>query len=151
MEMTLIIERLRKALEDNPEDIDQTKLVTLIQENRTLLLQHAMGQYLQSPKSATLLEGVTSLIGQMEKTVRDDRKERAKKKDAETNVVSFNEMLDAMKSIATGQIMIPHFDMSDFILDPGKSLLTQADVAPIKPEELVQGNGLIDLNGDAIE
>lgn len=151
MEMTAIIEKLRKALEDNPEDIDQTSLITLIQENRTLLLQHAMGQYLQSPKSATLLEGVTSLIGQMEKTVRDDRKERAKKKDSENNIVSFNEMLDAMKGISSGQILIPHFDMSDFILDPSKTLLTVVDVAPIKPEELVQGNGLIDLEGNAVE
>jgi hypothetical protein len=150
LEMQAIMEKMRKAMEDNPEDIDQTALIKVIQENRANILQYAMGQYLQNPKSASLLEGVTSLIGQMESTVRNDRKERAKKKDAENNVLSFNQMLDAMQNISNGAIVIPHFDMSDFILDPSKTLLTQADVAPIKPEELVQGNELIDIDGNAV-
>lgn len=150
LEMIAIMERMRKALQENPEDVDQKELVKVIQENRAHILQYAMGQYLQNPKSASLLEGVTSLIGQMEGAVRNDRKERAKKQDQENNVISFNQMLDAMKGISNGQIVIPHFDMSDFILDPGKSLLTQADVDPIKPEELVQGNELIDIDGNAV-
>lgn len=150
LEVIAIMEKMRKALEANPEDQDQTKLVTLIQENRALLLQYAMSQYLLNPKSASLLEGVTSLIGQMEKTVRDDRKERTKKNEAENNIVSFNQMLDAMKSISSGKIIVPAFDMSDFILDPGKSLLTSPDIAPIKPDELVMGNGLVDLEGEAV-
>lgn len=150
LEMIAIMERMRKALQENPEDVDQKELVKVIQENRAHILQYAMGQYLQNPKSASLLEGVTSLIGQMEGAVRNDRKERAKKQDAENNVISFNQMLDAMKGISNGQIVIPHFDMSDFILDPGKSLLTQADVSPIKPEELVQGNELIDIDGNTV-
>lgn len=150
LEMIQIMERMRKALEANPEDVDQTQLITIIQENRALLLQYAMGQYLLSPKSATLLEGVTSLIGQMESTVRNDRKERTKKKDSENNIVSFNEMLDAMKSISSGQIAIPHFDMSDFILDPSKTLLFSVDVNPINAAELVQGNELIDIDGNTV-
>lgn len=151
LEMIGIMERMRKALEDNPEDVDQTELIKVIQGNRAHLLQYAMGQYLQNPKSASLLEGVTALITQMESTVRNDRKERTKKKDAENNVLSFNQMLDAMKNISSGSIVIPHFDMSDFILDPNKTLLTVAeDIAPIKPEELVQGNELIDIDGNAV-
>jgi hypothetical protein len=150
LEMIAIMEKMRKALADNPEDIDQTEMIKVIQENRAHILQYAMGQYLQNPKSASLLEGVSSLISQMEATVRNDRKERTKKKDAENNVLSFNQMLDAMKSISNGQVLVPHFDMSDFILDPNKTLLTVVDVAPIKPEELVQGNELIDIDGNAV-
>jgi hypothetical protein len=150
LEMIAIMERMRKALQENPEDVDQKELVKVIQENRAHILQYAMGQYLQNPKSASLLEGVTSLIGQMEGAVRNDRKERAKKQDQENNVISFNQMLDAMKGISNGQIIIPHFDMADFILDPGQSLLTRIDVDPIKPEELVQGNELIDIDGNAV-
>lgn len=150
LEVIAIMEKMRKALVGNPEDQDQTTLVTLIQENRALLLQYAMSQYLLNPKSASLLEGVTSLIGQMEKTVRDDRKERTKKNDAENNIVSFNQMLDAMKSISSGKIIVPSFDMSDFILDPSKSLLISPDIAPIKSEELVMGNGLVNIDGEAI-
>lgn len=150
LEVITIMEKMRKALEGNPEDQDQTKLVTLIQENRALLLQYAMSQYLLNPKSASLLEGVTSLIGQMEKTVRDDRKERTKKNDAENNIVSFNQMLDAMKSISSGKIAVPSFDMADFILDPSKSLLVTPGIAPIKPEELVMGNSLVDIDGNTV-
>lgn len=150
LEMIAIMERMRNALAANPEDVDQTELIKVIQENRAHILQYAMGQYLQNPKSASLLEGVTSLIGQMEGTVRNDRKERTKKKDAENNIVSFNQMLDAMKGISNGQIVIPHFDMSDFILDPSKTLLTVVDVSPIKPSELVQGNEIIDIDGNPV-
>lgn len=150
LEVIAIMDKIREALKGNLEDTDQKGLVTLIQENRALLLQYAMSQYLLNPKSASLLEGVTSLIGQMEKTVRDDRKERTKAKDAENNIVSFNQMLDAMKAISAGKIDLPSFDMSDFILDPGKSLIKDDTIAPIKKEELVQGNAVVDIDGNTV-
>ena len=112
-----LLEKMRGAISPNEEDVEQKSLVTIIQENRALLLKYAMGKYLENPKSASLLEGVTSLIAHMEKTVRDDRKERAKKADAQNNVLAFNQMLDAMTKINEGKVIMPHFDMSDFILD----------------------------------
>jgi len=145
------METLRKALVIDLEDEDQNKLVEAIQQNRALLLKYAMQQYLSKPTSASLLEGVSSLIGHMEKTVRDNRKEKAKKKEGETNVLAFNQMLEAMKSISSGAVALPVFDMSSFLLDPNKSLLdTAKDVAPIKPEELVQGNSLVDIDGNPV-
>lgn len=149
LEVMDIIAKMREALTRNPEDPEQVGLIDVVQQNRTLLLQYAMSQYLLNPKSASLLEGVTSLIGQLEKTVRDDRKEKAKKKDQENDVVSFNQMLEAMKNISAGKIVVPSFDMSDFILDPSKTLLP-ADIAPILPEELVQGNALVGLDAEPI-
>lgn len=145
-----LLEKMKVAIAGNDEDIDQKSLVTIIQENRALLLKYAMGKYLENPKSASLLEGVTSLISHMEKTVRDDRKERAKKADAQNNVLAFNQMLDAMNKINEGVVIMPHFDMSDFILDPSKSLLMGNDIAPIKPEELVMGNQLVTLEGTPV-
>lgn len=151
MEVIQIMEKMRAALTANPEDPNQATLVELIQQNRTLLLQYAMSQYLLNPKSASLLEGVTSLIGQMEKSVRDDRKEEAKKKESESNVLSFNQMLDAMKDISNGTIIIPHFDMSDFLLDPSKTLTPLAtNIAPISEAELVMGNELLNISGEKI-
>jgi hypothetical protein len=142
---------LRKALVLDLEDEDQNKLVDAIQQNRALLLNYAMQQYLAKPTSASLLEGVSSLIGHMEKTVRDNRKEKAKKKEGETNVLAFNEMLEAMKTISSGVISLPVFDMSGYLLDPTKSLLDPtADIAPIKPGELVQGMQLVDIDGNAV-
>lgn len=145
-----LLEKMKGAIAGTDEDIDQKSLVTIIQENRALLLKYAMGKYLENPKSASLLEGVTSLIAHMEKTVRDDRKERAKKADAQNNVLAFNQMLDAMNKINDGVVIMPHFDMSDFILDPSKTLLINNDISPIKPEELVMGNSLVDLDGNKV-
>jgi hypothetical protein len=145
-----LLEKMKVAIPVSDEDQDQKSLVTIIQENRALLLKYAMGKYLENPKSASLLEGVTSLIAHMEKTVRDDRKERAKKADSQNNVLAFNQMLDAMAKINEGKVLMPHFDMSDFILDPGKTLLISADIAPIKPEELVMGNHVVDLDGNPV-
>lgn len=150
-EAAAAMQALRKALVLDLEDEDQNKLVEAIQQNRALLLNYAMQQYLAKPSSASLLEGVSSLIGHMEKTVRDNRKEKAKKKEGETNVLAFNQMLEAMKTISSGAVSLPVFDMTGFLLDPNKSLLDAAkDIAPIKPEELVQGNSLVDIDGNPV-
>jgi len=150
-EAAAMMETLRKALTADLEDEDQNKLVEAIQQGRALALNYAMMQYLSKPSSASLLEGVSSLLGHMEKTVRDNRKEKAKKKEGETNVLAFNQMLEAMKSISSGAVALPVFDMSNFLLDPNKSLLEGVkEVAPIKPEELVQGNSLVDIDGNAV-
>lgn len=145
-----ILMALKKAIEGTEEDVDQTALVKVIQDNRAFVLEYAMQAYLDNPKNAHLLEGVTSIIAQIEKTVRDDRKERMKKKENENNQVAFSQMLEAMKSISSGAIALPVFDQTDFILDPTKSLLDLVNVAPIKPEELVQGNEIVDLDGQPV-
>lgn len=150
-EAAAAMELLRKALVTDLEDEDQNKLVEAIQGQRALLLKYAMQQYLSKPSSASLLEGVSSLLGHMEKVVRDNRKEKAKKKEGETNVLAFNEMLEAMKTISSGAVALPVFDMTGYLLDPNKSLLDQVkNVNPIKPEELVQGNSLVDIDGNAV-
>jgi hypothetical protein len=60
-------------------------------------------------------------------------------------------MLEAMKTISSGAVSLPVFDMTRFLLDPNKSLLDAAkDIAPIKPEELVQGNSLVDIDGNPV-
>jgi len=146
-----IMTLLQGALVRKEEDEDQVSLVDVLQKHRALLVNYATQQYLSNPKSASLLEGIVSLIGHMEKAVRDDRKERAKKKDSENNVLAFNQMVDAMKSISAGKIALPVFDVKSFILDPTQSLLAAApDVAPIKPGELVQGNQVVGIDGTPV-
>lgn len=145
-----LLEMLRKGIESNEDDEDQKSLVTALQENRTFLLKYAMGQYLKSPKSASLLEGVTSLIAQMEKTVRDDRKERAKKKEGESNRATFNQLIEAMGKISDGSINMPVFDTSFFVLDPSKSLIDGLDIKPISEGELKQGQQTLNLEGEEV-
>lgn len=145
-----VLELLKKSLQEDIEDEDQTKLVKAVQNNRTFLLKYAMQAYLKNPKNGELLGSVTSLLAQMEKTVREDRKEKAKKKETENNIVSFNQMLEAMKGISAGTITVPVFDTSFFMLDPNKSLTDNLDVKPISPEELVEGNAIVDLEGKPV-
>jgi len=152
-QMTVLLDALKMAMDPNLEDEEQAKLVEVIQKNRAFILQYAMTAYLNNPKSASLLEGVNQIFGQIEKAVRDDRKERAKKKENEGNRLAFNQMLEAMQHIQDGTVKLPQFDFTDFILDPSKSLLTPEEsrnIEPIKDDELVQGNIPVDVNGDRV-
>ena len=150
-QMNNVLALLQKSLVTDLEDEDQNKLVEALQQNRALILKYAMQKYLESPKSASLLEGVLSLLAHMEKTVRDNRKEKAKKKEGESNVIAFNQMMDALKTISSGAVALPAFELSSFILDPSKSLIPAgANITPISPAELVQGNSLIDINGEPV-
>lgn len=143
-----LLQLLASTLQPNEEDKEQNSFVTALQQNRQFLLRYAMQSYMDNPRSASLLEGVTSLIGHMEKTVRDDRKERMKKQENQDNVVSFKQMLDAMQMIKTGSIALPVFDFTSFMLDPDVSLIDGLDVKPINEHELVQGNQLVTIDGN---
>lgn len=148
-DMEKLFEELHSALTED-EDEDQKSLVTILQKNRKYILRYAMQQYIANPKSASLLEGVTSLIGHMEKTIRDDRKERMKKQENQDNAISFKQMLDAMSMISSGTLNLPKFDLVTFMPDPNQSLLAGLDVKPINEHELVQGNQLVNIDGEPI-
>lgn len=149
--MGKVLEELRIAMTGTEEDIDQEALVKMVQKNRAFLLEYAMSAYLDNPRNGELLGSVTSIIAAIEKTVREDRKERTKKKDSENNKMAFNQMLEAMEKIQNGGIKMPVFDMSDFILDPSKSLVAaDSTMAPIQEGELVQGMQTVGIDGEAI-
>lgn len=146
-----VIEELRTAMTGTEDDIDQEALVKMVQKNRAFMLEYAMAAYLDNPKNGELLGSVTSIIAAIEKSVREDRKERMKKKDSENNKLAFNQMLEAMQNINNGTIKMPVFDMSDFILDPSKPLLSaDSKVLPIQEGELVQGNAVVDIDGNPV-
>lgn len=149
-QMEEVLKRLSNALAPNPEDPEQESLVNVIQESRTFLLKYSMSTYMQNPKNSKLLEGVISLIAGMEKSVRDDRKEQAKKQDKVDDAVSFNQMLEAMKDISSGKIELPTFNIGSFILDPNKPLVSGPDTDPILPGELTQGSTLVDIDGKPV-
>lgn len=145
-----VLALLKSTLEPKEDDIEQVSFVSALQKNRQFLLQYAMRAYMEKPGSASLLEGVTSLLGHMEKAIRDDRKERMKKQENQDNKLSFNQMLEAMQMIKVGTITVPTFDVSSFMLDPNKSLVEGLDIKPINEEELVQGNAVVNIDGEAV-
>lgn len=152
------LENVRSALLDiqqavirQEEDPEQNTLAETVQKYRSMLLNFATLAYLEKPRDAKMLEAVSSLVAQIEKSVRDDRKEKAKKQENDDNRLSFNQMLEAMQNISSGTIKLPTFEVDSFFLDPSRSLLELSeDIKPIKPEELTFGNGLVDLDGNAI-
>lgn len=151
LEVEKALENIRGCLARTEEDPDQRALVDAVQESKALLLNFATLSYIQKPNNPKMLEAITSLIAGIEKTVRDDRKEKAKEKEKEDDKVSFNQMLDAMKEISSGNIQLPSFNIGSFILDPSKSLTaTSPTINPITPAELTQGNGLVDLKGEVV-
>lgn len=145
-----VLALLSKTLEPSDEDVEQVSFVTALQKNRQFLLQFAMRAYMEKPNSASLLEGVTSLLDHMEKAVRSDRKERSKKQESQDNKLSFNQMLEAMQMIKVGTIALPTFDITSFMPDPNVSLVAGLDVKPINSDELTQGNAVVDIDGNAV-
>lgn len=148
--MKVVIEELRKAMIGTEEDIDQEEMVKMIQKNRAFLLEYAMGAYIDNPRNGELLGSVTSIIAALEKCIREDRKERMKKKDQENNAIGFGQMMDALQNISNGGIRLPVFDFKDFILDPNKSIIKSQEMEPIKDDELVMGSGLVDIDGNPV-
>lgn len=149
--MKHVIEELRAVMVGNEEDIDQTEMVKMIQKNRAFLLEYAMGAYLDNPKNGELLGSVKSIIDALERTIREDRKERAKKKEKEDNAISFNQMMDALQNMNNGSIKMPVFDFGDYILDPSKPIMGERQFFnPINEHELDQGIQQLDFDGNKI-
>ncbi len=145
------LDALKEALIGTDEDVDQVELIKMIQKNRAFVLEFAMSAYLDNPKNGHLLEGVTAILTQIEKVVRDDRKERLKKKENEDNAISFNQMMEAIQNMNNGSISIPTFDLGEFILDPSKSLMGEKKFFnPISEHELGQGIKQLDFDGNEI-
>jgi len=149
--MRAVIEELRQAMVGNEEDIDQTEMVKMIQKNRAFLLEYAMGAYLDNPKNGELLGSVKSIVDALEKSIRDDRKERMKKKENEDNQISFNQMMEALQNMNNGSIKLPTFDFGEFVLDPSKPVMGDKKFFnPINENELDQGIQQLDFDGNKI-
>lgn len=146
-----VLSLLAATLDPTEEDKEQVSFVVALQKNRKFLLEYAMQDYMIKPSPAKL-ETITSLLGAMEKVIRDDRKERAKKQENQDNVVSFKQMLDAMSMIKQGTIALPVFDLSNFMLDPNQSVIAgETGIKPIGEAELVQGMVTLDLDGKVVK
>lgn len=136
------------------EDNDQIGLVSTIQKYRTVLLEVASLAYIKSKgNNPKLLDAIVSLIGNLEKTVRDDRKEKAKKKEKEDNKATFNQLIEAIGVITNKQIETKP-ELGLVILDPTVSLYdtaTNENVGKINPAELSLGIIQLDIDGNEVK
>lgn len=133
-----------KGTDDDPE---QVTFIKVIQEYRATLLKIASLAYMNKKGDPKLLEAVATLVTQMEKSVRDDRKERAKKDEHLDNKASFTQMVEALRNLAVGDIKVPQYDNGLF-LDPTQPIFTEQGEDRIRPAELTSGHQQLDFNGE---
>lgn len=151
LEVDAALLEIVQSLIKKEEDPEQETLVTSLQKHRALLLKFATLAYLKKPSSAMMLSSLSALMGDIEKAVRADRKEQAKKDENQSNQYSFTQIVESLNAIAAGAVITPTFELTSFILDPTKSLMDVAEgFKPIKATELTTGNALVDIDGNPI-
>lgn len=123
----------------------ETELIQMLTNQRSLLLDVAMHTYISKPSNCKLLDSINTLIGQMEKTVRDNRKEKLKDKELEDNRANFATFVSALNEVAAGKLVLPNYGDQAFILDPLKPIHELSYSERIKEGETIQGRQEIDV------
>ncbi|UPT53963.1 hypothetical protein [Vibrio phage phiKT1019] len=146
-----ILQQLFEANRKDEEDPSQRNLVRSIQQLRGLILDNATAAYLKRPNDPKLLDALNSLVGALEKSVRDDRKEAERSKDREENRASFNQLIEAMGQLNNGTISIPTWGEGSFIINMDVELDQLLEDQPkIRDDELVQGQTYLDFDGNPV-
>lgn len=140
----ILISNINAILKKDQNSETENELINLVQKQRTLLLDIATQTYISKPSNCKLLDSINTLIGQLEKSVRDDRKEKAKAKEMEDNKTSFAAFVNALNEVANGKLVIPNYGDMGIILDPLKPVTQLNSETMIRPEELDQGLIVVD-------
>ncbi|QEP52264.1 hypothetical protein D9_0057 [Aeromonas phage D9] len=124
----------------------ESELVSMLTKQRALLLDVAMETYISKPSNCKLLDSINTLTGLLEKTIRDERKERAKEKEAEDNRANFATFVNALNEVAAGKLVLPNYGDRAMILDPLKPIKELSFDERIKEGEIDQGVQEIDIS-----
>lgn len=140
----VLISNINAILKKDQNSETENELINLVQKQRTLLLDIATQTYISKPSNCKLLDSINTLIGQLEKSVRDNRKELQKAKEMEDNKTSFAAFVNALNEVANGKLVIPNYGDMGIILDPLKPVTQLDSETMIKAEELAQGLIIVD-------
>ena len=140
----VLISNINAILKKDQNSETENELINLVQKQRTLLLDIATQTYISKPSNCKLLDSINTLIGQLEKSVRDSRKEVLKNKELESNKANFASFVNALNEVAAGKLEIPNYGDMGIILDPLKPVTQLNSETQIKPEELDQGLIIVD-------
>ena len=140
----VLISNINAILKKDQNTETENELINLVQKQRTLLLDIATQTYISKPSNCKLLDSINTLIGQLEKSVRDDKKEKARAKEMEDNKTSFAAFVNALNEVANGKLVIPNYGDMGIILDPLKPVTQLNSETMIKAEELAQGLIVVD-------
>ncbi|UOX39485.1 hypothetical protein [Aeromonas phage ZPAH34] len=123
----------------------ESELLNCIQKNRKLMLDVATATFIKKPNNSKLLDSINTLLAGLEKSVRDDRKEKLKDRELEDNKTSFASLVNALKEVSAGKLTLPSYDGLAMILDPLKPITELDEEEQIKEEEKEQGRQEIDV------
>ena len=140
----VLISNINAILKKDQNTETENELINLVQKQRTLLLDIATQTYISKPSNCKLLDSINTLIGQLEKSVRDSRKEVLKNKELESNKANFASFVNALNEVAAGKLEIPNYGDMGIILDPLKPVTQLDSETMIKAEELAQGLIVVD-------
>lgn len=145
-EKEVILKQLQEALNKGNDKESQNEVINLVNQHRRLLLDIATVSYLNKPGNAKLLDSINTILSQIEKSVRDDRKEKMKDKELEDNKVSFANFVSALSEITAGKISMPNYGSEGLPFNVDFKLMEGEDDPDmeIKDEELSQGRQVID-------
>lgn len=136
-----------QAVLNGPMDKDgENALIISLQKHRNLLLDMATQAYIKKPNSSSLLDSINTLLGTIERTIRDDRKERMKDRELEDNKASFASFVNALTEVSAGRLVLPNYGDQAMILDPMRPIidLSEDPDTDVQEGELVQGMQILD-------
>ncbi|QZA70729.1 hypothetical protein AH04_256 [Erwinia phage AH04] len=126
---------------------NEKSLLNIVQKQRKLILDIATTTFLNKPNNPKLMDSINTLLGQMEKSVRDDRKERLRDRELEDNKASFATFVNALNEVSAGRLVMPTFAEFQMPLDPfaeHKLFKTDNPDEEISEEEKFQGRQILD-------
>lgn len=135
-----------QSILNKPNSIEsENELITLVQQQRRLMLDIATATFIKKPNNPKLLDSINTILSQIEKTVRDDRKEKLKNRELEDNKANFASFVNALNEVANGKITLPTYSGINIAADWDKPLidLSDPDLA-ISDEELYMGRQDVD-------
>lgn len=117
------------------------QLIEYLQRQRAILVEVIVENFLQKP-NPKMADAVNTLLAQMEKSVRDDRKEALKGKELETSRETFELFSQSLTAVLNGEIKLPTFAHASLELDPLKE--ENKNDFEFTKGEFITGHHLID-------
>ena len=149
IEKDALIKEIQDILNAGHSVSNEASLLNIVQKQRKLILDIATSTFLKKPNNPKLMDSINTLLGQMEKSVRDDRKERLRDRELEDNKANFATFVNALNEVANGRLTLPTFSNTSLNLDPlgdpnGTFFVTDDPDDEISDAEKYQGRQILD-------
>lgn len=119
-----------------------TALIACLQQQRSTVLEILMEAFRRKPTPG-MTEAIGAIMNQLEKSVRDDRKEALKSKELETTQEMFELFSRSLNEVISGNVVLPTFGQEAFNLTPTQSFTGEDE--QFAEDELQMGIEIIDI------